>query len=99
MPCTGGSPWQHINKFRPGGRERIQKHRRLAKAMWKNFETVVGHALTADAFVVNEWPLQCQYWTDRTVNSFFVAKSFQPVIVHGCMAGLRSINKQDYGVL
>eukprot|EP00973_Karenia_brevis_P005707 778596-Karenia_brevis.AAC.1 len=64
--------------------------------MWKKFEIVVNHALTNDAFVVNEWPLQCQYWTDKLVSNFFAAKSFAPIVVHGCMAGLRSINKQDF---
>ena len=26
LPCTGGSPSQNINKFLPGGKERLQAH-------------------------------------------------------------------------
>ena len=26
MPCTGGSPWQEINKLKPGGLKRLRKH-------------------------------------------------------------------------
>ena len=27
MPCTGGSPWQHIHANRPGGTARVKEHK------------------------------------------------------------------------
>ena len=41
LPCTGGSPWQNINKFRPGGKERIEEHWKCFKALWNMFVTFV----------------------------------------------------------
>ena len=26
IPCTGGSPWQNLNRKKPRGEERVQKH-------------------------------------------------------------------------
>ena len=41
IPCTGGSPWQNINKCIPGGKERIQEHLKLFRALWNIFVSVV----------------------------------------------------------
>jgi hypothetical protein len=38
MPCTGGSPWQNINKLKPNGAILYQKHRRVFKKLWLAFE-------------------------------------------------------------
>ena len=32
-PCTGGSPWQSLNKRLPGGMERIQEHWALCRKL------------------------------------------------------------------
>ena len=26
MPCIGGSPWQHVNRHKPGGLEKLDAH-------------------------------------------------------------------------
>ena len=36
MPCTGGSPWQHINKRFATARAKIAKHRELHMAIWES---------------------------------------------------------------
>ena len=35
IPCTGGSPWQNINKLVPGGEQRIQGHLGIFRAFLK----------------------------------------------------------------
>ena len=40
LPCTGGSAWQRINKYRPGGRTRLRQHYSTFRKMWKSFEQV-----------------------------------------------------------
>ena len=40
-PCTGGSPWQNINKLLPGGEERIQSHLKMSRSLWKNLAMFV----------------------------------------------------------
>ena len=34
MPCIGGSPWQHINRHKPGGARKVRRsHKRLLQNM------------------------------------------------------------------
>ena len=50
IPCTGGSPWQHINVLRGAG-DKIAKHQELAKKMWQVFARA-GHIVRARGGVV-----------------------------------------------
>ena len=38
IPCTGGSPWQNINRCKPGGEERLARHRATFRRIWSAFE-------------------------------------------------------------
>ena len=62
IPCTGGCPWQKINRRRPGGEARLRKHFKLFKRMWKSFEQVARDVLKAGGMVAIEWPKNCAYW-------------------------------------
>eukprot|EP00972_Heterocapsa_arctica_P040467 5961141-Heterocapsa_arctica.AAC.1 len=39
MPCTGGSPWQNINRVQPGGEENLLKTRQVFQEFWTSFLT------------------------------------------------------------
>ena len=38
IPCTGGTPWQHVNVTKEGGQERLEEHRRKWKFLWRHLE-------------------------------------------------------------
>ncbi|MDO7742030.1 MAG: hypothetical protein MUP94_10135, partial [Flavobacteriales bacterium] len=90
MPCTGGCPWIYLNKHKQNGLDKINDHRKIMKMMWRHFEIIAKRADKVNAWVVNEWPLNCQYWKDPKVQRFFQTYVYDFVVVHGCMAGLRS---------
>ena len=37
LPCTGGCPWNNVNKESPNGRERIKEHQKLFKRLFKGY--------------------------------------------------------------
>ena len=98
MPCTGGCPWIYLNRNKQNGPDNINDHRKIMKMMWRHFEIIAKHADKVNAWVVNEWQLNCQYWEDPKVRRFFQIYNYDSVVVHGCMAGLRSVNHKDFGM-
>ena len=40
LPCTGGSPWQNLNKRYPSARAKIQMHLATFQKLIKNFKKV-----------------------------------------------------------
>ena len=40
MPCTGGSPFQNLNRHKPGGDARLAKHRAEFARIFKSFRSV-----------------------------------------------------------
>ena len=63
IPCTGGSPWQNINKF-SGGEERLQGHLKIFKALWKKLAMFVEwlHYTGRMCRMCVEWHKNCAYW-------------------------------------
>ena len=54
-PCTGGSPWQHINIHKgPKAAERIKNHWIVFRKLWKAFEEVATHAILYGCSVLVE---------------------------------------------
>ena len=88
MPCTGGCPWIYLNRYKQISPDKIIDHRKIMKIMWRHFEIIAKHADKVNAWVVNEWPLNCQYWKEPRVKRFFQTYVYAYVVVHGCMAGL-----------
>eukprot|EP00972_Heterocapsa_arctica_P059360 8753698-Heterocapsa_arctica.AAC.1 len=37
IPCTGGSPWQHINKLKPVGEANLREHYKLFQEICGSF--------------------------------------------------------------
>jgi hypothetical protein len=53
QPCTGGSPWQRLNRKRPGVAEKIRAHQAKARDIWKAFVATARRAHRADPSVVD----------------------------------------------
>jgi len=45
IPCTGGCPWQRINKNRPGGEAKLRMHISAFKKIWKSFVQIARAVL------------------------------------------------------
>ena len=62
LPCTGGSPWQHLNAKKPGGAAKLRKTRRVFRQIWAAFLEVAEVFRRAGGEVIMEWPSGCAYW-------------------------------------
>eukprot|EP00972_Heterocapsa_arctica_P085309 12572853-Heterocapsa_arctica.AAC.1 len=56
MPCTGGSPWQNLNRTREGGEERLMEHRQLFQGIWIAFIRVAQVCNAQGGNIAIEWP-------------------------------------------
>ena len=90
IPCTGGSPWQHINlkRFGPKTRSKILKHRRIFLKIWRSFEIVAADCLNHGGRIATEWPTSCMYWRYRKVKLFVNKHGLTKMRFDGCMYGL-----------
>ena len=92
MPCTAGSPWQHMNMHRhPTAMIKIQKDLETHEVLMDNFAELAEMVIQRGGDVSIEWPTRCSLWKrDKTLevlNRFGLMK----VDFFGCGAGLRSI--------
>ena len=55
MPCTGGSPWQRLNRKRPGMAQKLEEHWKTFRAIWASFVLVADRCLQAGGIVALEW--------------------------------------------
>ena len=91
MPCTGGSPWFHINKVKPGGDIRLKKHVALFSKIWRAFQKACAAVDKVGGFIAIEWPRNCSYWHLRRVKMLVRAHSLVRADFEGCALGLTSI--------
>ena len=92
MPCTGGSPWQHINRHRPGVAAKIDRHWELARRIWGAFALVAKKALENGGYVAIEWPASCAYWKWPQVRAFVEENGLCSNRIDGCQFNLRARN-------
>ena len=70
MPCIGGSPWQHINRHKPGGLEKLDTHIKdwykvdslQDTYIWTAFKAVARECTKHNCHIAVEWPSGCDYW-------------------------------------
>ena len=91
IPCTGGSPWQNINKFLPVGEERIKSHLKIFRSLWKRLTTFVDwiHSTGRKWRICVEWPKGCAYWNWKEVRVFLTKWNLQDICFDGCAIGLK----------
>ena len=91
LPCTGGSPWQTVNRRHPACRRLLRKHRLLFDRLFGRLveiadDTVVNGGLP----IIFEWPRHCTYWKLPEVERFCAENGLQKAHFDGCRFGLRS---------
>ena len=92
LPCTGGSQWQRLNWHRGNAdtKENILEHRKVVRALWKNFVIAAEQCVALGGGVAFEWPRICAYWRDRSVRSFIKRHNLLEIQLNRCMYGLTS---------
>ena len=101
IPCVGGSTWQFVNlaNGNPATREKIMKHRKIFKKIWRNFEQVADQCISNGGDVAIEWPKDCLYWRFREVKRFLARyPGMRRVRFDGCAYGLQSQREATKGM-
>ena len=90
LPCTGGSPWQNINRHMPGGMERLRAHWKLFDALLEKIEHFVGWLSKQNRNwrITMEWPRNCAYWRRPKVLKFCLKFGLADVTFDGCRFGV-----------
>ncbi len=71
MPCTGGTAWTHVNNnMFPSALQKILRHQRIFKQMWRQWELVAEQARAAGGKIALELPSNCIYWKWPMVQRF-----------------------------
>ena len=87
-PCTGGSPWQHLQVARD--ESYYSRHLKglftVHRKLWKSFLFLVN-ASKQPTWVI-EWPQRCAYWGWASTKSFLRTNSHSEGLVFGCSCGL-----------
>ena len=71
MPCIGGSPWQRINRHKPGGLEKLNAHIKDWYKIRTAFKVVARECIKHNGHIAVEWPPGCDYWRYHIVQEFF----------------------------
>ena len=96
IPCTGGSPWQRVNKHvatekgDQAALDKLKGHWTLFRKLWKNFEMIAQYVLGIGGTITIEWPTGCEYWRDRRVINFMQIHDLKTTDIHGCAYGLKT---------
>ena len=90
LPCTGGSPWQNINRRQPGGMARLRKHWGLFDKLLLKFAKCVDWLAKGPRrwTICVEWPRSCSYWRKPEVIDFVRKWKLHEVTFHGCALGV-----------
>ena len=89
IPCTGGSPWQNLNKKRKSGLVRLRQHHKLFKQLWLSAVEVAHEVRNVGGRVAIEWPRNCAYWRWNCVRKLAKEMGFRFAKFDGCAFGLK----------
>ena len=92
LPCTAGSPWQHLKKEYPGAFKKIEENLDIFTKLIGNFEKVAKKVVEQGGDVPFEWPTRCALWKHELTKKLVDGLSMNKVNVHGCAALLTSAN-------
>jgi hypothetical protein len=98
LPCTAGSPWQHLNKELPGGKARIRAHRRIFRKLLANFRNCALLNKSLGGCHGFEWPRHCSLWGEREILQMRAELGLMDVVFDGCALGVVSHHGRDKGV-
>ena len=97
IPCTLGSTWQNINRYKPGWKDREAFLEEQFVKLHKNFMHVAD-LIRSHPFgeVVFEWPRHCALWKRECVVNMINKLNMQRVDFDGCMVGLVNLEGQRF---
>ena len=88
LPCTGGTPWSHVNLKSPSAAKKVMKHVKTMKKLWRAFERFLN-LLSRSYDIAIEWPQNCPCWRFPRVLKFMIEHSMKRCDFHGCMLGTK----------
>ena len=90
LPCTGGCPWNRINKDNPGGLEKIESHQKEFKRLFKNLCLLMDEIEEVQPIIAMELPTNTEYWKWDRVKKFLEKNDMIKYSFHGCSLGLKN---------
>ena len=90
-PCTGGSPWNRINRWvSEATTQLIEAKKQLFWAMWEVFTSLLCELIHLGSPALLELPRGCDYWKDRRMTDLVEGTISHEHKFDGCMYGLKS---------
>ena len=90
-PCTGGSPWNRINRWvSEATTQLIEAKKQIFWAMWEVFASVLSELINIGSPALLELPRGCDYWKDRRMTDLVEGTVSHEHKFDGCMYGLKS---------
>ena len=90
-PCTGGSPWNRINRWvSEATTQLIEAKKQLFLAMWEVFTSLLCELINLGSPALLELPRGCDYWKDRRMTDLVEGTISHEHKFDGCMYGLKS---------
>ena len=90
-PCTGGSPWNRLNKrVSEETASNIEWKAFLYWELWEEFADCLNHAIYINAMALLELPKGCDYWRDKRMTDMINGTDSHTHEFDGCMYGLKS---------
>ena len=90
-PCTGGSPWNRINRWvSEATTQLIEAKKQLFWAMWEVFTSLLCELINLGSPALLELPRGCDYWRDRRMTDLVEGTISHEHKFDGCMYGLKS---------
>ena len=87
LPCTGGCPWNNVNKESHSGKEQIKEHQKLFKKLFKGLEDLCSRLSYANPILLFELPTMCEYWKWKRVQAFLRKYGMDKYKFDGCQVG------------
>ena len=88
-PCTGGSPWNRLNKrVSTATAHMIHAKARLYWKLWEEFSNCLLRVTKLDAMALLELPRGCDYWHDERMKCMIDGTESHTHDFDGCMYGL-----------
>ena len=90
-PCTGGSPWNRINRWvSEATTQLIEAKKQIFWAMWEVFTSVLDELIGMGSPALLELPRGCDYWRDQRMIDLVEGTVSREHKFDGCMYGLKS---------
>ena len=90
-PCTGGSPWNRLNKWmKQSTVHMLEAKQKLFWRLWKVFTDFLIHAFDIGAPALMELSRGCDYWRDKRMTDLVDGTENVEHAFDGCTYGLQS---------